>query len=151
AARFAALRRSLEETRRLALSTREFRGRTGNVALEYLELTYDQSDRDLLRAMAITNIMTYLPEDLLVKIDRMTMAFGLEARSPFLDTKVMELALSMAPRLKKNVGGGKRIVKQAFGGLFPPGFFDRTKMGFSLPIDEWLRTELRSLVEARVL
>jgi asparagine synthase (glutamine-hydrolysing) len=151
AARFAALRRSLEESRRMTLCTPEFGARAGNAALQYLEQAYETGDRSVLSAMTITDLVTYLPEDLLVKVDRMSMAVALEARSPFLDVNVVELALSMADPLKQGPGGGKRIVKETFGGLFPAGFLDRPKMGFTLPIDEWLRTELRRLVEATVL
>ena len=150
-ARFAVLRRTLEETKRVALYEPRFARRSADAALEYLEHAYGRGDGDLLRAMSITDLVTYLPEDLLVKVDRMSMAFGLEARSPFLDTRVVELALSLPLALKRSAGGGKRIVKTTFGSMFPPGFLDRAKMGFSLPIDEWLRTELRSMVQERVL
>lgn len=150
ARRFAALRRTLEEPRRLSLCPPEFLASAGNAALEYLERTYDGNSKDALQAMALTDILTYLPEDLLVKVDRMSMAFGLEARSPFLDTSVVDLALSMPADLKRSAGKGKKIVKQAFGPLFPPGFLDRPKMGFSLPVDDWLRTELRAVVQTCV-
>ena len=101
--------------------------------------------------MSVTDLVTYLPEDLLVKVDRMSMAWALEARSPFLDTRVVELALAMPAWLKRDSAGGKRIVKQAFGGLFPAGFLERPKMGFSLPVDEWLRAELAPIVHSRLL
>ena len=151
AARFAAIRQTLEQKNRVALYEPRFACRARVAALEYLEHAYDGMGGDHLRAMTITDLMTYLPEDLLVKVDRMSMAFGLEARSPILDTKVVELAFSLPARLKRNAKGGKRILKLAFGGMFPPGFLDRAKMGFSLPIDEWLRTELRPIVHARLL
>ncbi len=138
-ARFATLRRSLDDTRRRGLYSPEFASRANGAALEYLEGAYDRASEDLLRAMSVTDIVTYLPEDLLVKVDRMSMAWALEARSPFLDTRVVELALAMPAWLKRDSAGGKRIVKQAFGGLFPAGFLERPKMGFSLPVDEWLR------------
>jgi asparagine synthase (glutamine-hydrolysing) len=150
-ARFAALRRSLDAGRRDGLYSREFALRANGAALAYLEDAYERGSADPLHAMSVTDLVTYLPEDLLVKVDRMTMAWALEGRSPFLDTRVVELALSMPARLKLGAGGGKRVVKRAFGGLFAPGFLDRPKMGFSLPVDEWLRGELAPLVEARVL
>jgi asparagine synthase (glutamine-hydrolysing) len=150
-ARFAALRCTLDETQRLALYQSEFARRTAGAARAYLERAYGHGGGDSLRAMTVTDLVTYLPEDLLVKVDRMSMAFGLEARSPFLDTRVVELALSLQAPLKRNAAGGKRIVKTAFGSMFPAGFLDRDKMGFSLPIDEWLRTELRSTLEGRAL
>src|SRR5207247_2922427 len=81
---------------------------------------------------------------------RMTMAHALEARSPFLDARVVELALAWPAWLKRDTSGGKRILKQTFGSLFPPGFLDRPKTGFSVPVDEWLRAELRLRLEARL-
>jgi asparagine synthase (glutamine-hydrolysing) len=150
-ARFASIRRTLDETTRVALYEPGFARRSARAALGYLEHAYGCGDGDLLRAMTTTDLVTYLPEDLLVKVDRMSMAFGLEARSPFLDMRVVELALSLPARFRRDGGGGKRIVKAALGGMFPAGFFDRSKMGFSLPIDEWLRTELRSMVQGRAL
>src|SRR3989449_798023 len=152
AARFAALRRTLEEPVRAGLYTSQFAARVDGAALAYLEQTYRQvGARDLLQAMTLTDMTTYLPEDLLVKVDRATMAHALEARSPFLDTDVVELALTMPARLKRDGNGTKRIVKKLFGPLFPPGFLERPKMGFSLPVDEWLRGELRGRLEARLL
>jgi asparagine synthase (glutamine-hydrolysing) len=150
-ARFAALRRTLEDTRRQSLYSREFAARSGATALAYLEDAYDEAGHDALRAMSLTDLITYLPEDLLVKIDRMSMAWGLEARSPFLDTRVVDLAMAIPARLKQDASGGKRILKTAFGGLFPSGFLERPKMGFSLPVNEWLRKELAPLVRARLL
>ncbi|TMI73988.1 MAG: asparagine synthase (glutamine-hydrolyzing) [Bacillati bacterium ANGP1] len=152
AARFAALRRTLEEPVRAGLYTSQFAARVDGAALAYLEQTYRQvGARDLLQAMTLTDMTTYLPEDLLVKVDRATMAHALEARSPFLDTDVVELALTLPARLKRDGNGTKRIVKKLFGPLFPPGFLERPKMGFSLPVDEWLRGELRGRLEARLL
>jgi len=152
AARFAALRRTVEEPVRKRLYAPEFAGRVDGAALAYLEHTYREvGAHDLLQAMTLTDITTYLPEDLLVKVDRATMAHGLEARSPFLDSTVVELALTLPARLKWAKNGTKRIVKELFGPLFPPGFLDRRKMGFSLPVDEWLRGELRGRLDARLL
>ncbi|MGH2362882.1 MAG: asparagine synthase (glutamine-hydrolyzing) [bacterium] len=151
AARFAALRRTLEDSLRPRLYAPEFAARVDGTALAYLDQAYrDSGSRDLLQAMANTDVMTYLPEDLLVKVDRMTMAHALEGRSPFLDSEVVELALALPARLKRNASGGKRILKDIFGPLFPPGFLDRPKMGFTLPLDEWLRGELRPQLEARL-
>jgi asparagine synthase (glutamine-hydrolysing) len=151
AARFAALRRTLEEPVREVLYTPAFAAQLDGAALAYLERAYpDTATGDLVQAMAITDVTTYLPEDLLVKVDRMTMAHGLEGRSPFLDTSVVELALALPARLKRDEWGGKRVLKEVFRPLFPPGFFDRPKAGFSLPVDEWLRDELRSRLEARL-
>lgn len=149
--RFAALRRTLEEPLRTRLFAPAFAARVGGAALAYLDGAYHTANADdLLQAMALTDVATYLPEDLLVKVDRMTMAHALEARSPFLDTSVVESALGLPARLKRDRSGGKRILKRMFSGLFPPGFLDRPKAGFSIPVDEWLRVELRSRLEARL-
>ena len=151
AARFAALRRTLAPPVRARLYAPAFAARVDGAALAYLEAAYRRAGTDdLLRAMAITDVTTYLPEDLLVKVDRMTMAHALEGRSPFLDAEVVELALAWPAWLKRDAQGGKRILKRAFGPLFPPGFLDRPKMGFSAPVDEWFRSELRWRLEARL-
>lgn len=151
ASRFAALRRTADEPVRRGLYTPEFAARVDGAALTYLEQTYREADAgDPLQAMALTDISTYLPEDLLVKVDRATMAHALEARSPFLDAAVVELGLALPPRVKYDGNGTKRIVKKLFGPLFPPGFLDRPKMGFSLPVGEWLRSELRGRFQARL-
>jgi asparagine synthase (glutamine-hydrolysing) len=151
AARFAALRRATDDPVRGGLYTPAFAAQVDGAALSYLEHAYREVGAgNLLQAMTLTDITTYLPEDLLVKVDRATMAHALEARSPFLDTEVVALALALPPRLKYDGNGTKRIVKKLFGPLFPPGFLDRPKMGFSLPVDEWLRNELRGRLEARL-
>jgi asparagine synthase (glutamine-hydrolysing) len=151
AGRFAALRSTTDEPVRRGLYTPEFAARVDGAGLTYLEQTYRQADAgDPLQAMALTDISTYLPEDLLVKVDRATMAHALEARSPFLDAAVVEVALALPPRVKFDGNGTKRIVKKLFGPLFPPGFLDRPKMGFSLPVGEWLRSELRGRFQTRL-
>jgi asparagine synthase (glutamine-hydrolysing) len=151
ATRFAMLRRTLEAPARARLYAPAFAARVSGAALAYLDTAYRQAETDdLLRAMAITDVTTYLPEDLLVKVDRMTMAHALEGRSPLLDAEVVELALAWPASLKRDARGGKRILKRAFGPLFPPGFLDRPKMGFSAPVDEWLRGDLRWRLESRL-
>jgi len=151
APRFAALRHTLEASERTRLYSPAFAARLDGAALAYIEEAYRGGDaHDLLQAMGLTDITTYLPEDLLVKVDRMTMAHALEARSPFLDTAVVELAMKLPARLKSDGNGTKRIVKELFGPQFPPGFLNRPKMGFSLPVNEWLRGELRGRLEAQL-
>jgi asparagine synthase (glutamine-hydrolysing) len=95
------------------------------------------------RAFAI-DLQVYLPEDLLVKVDRASMAHALECRSPLLDHHLVEFACSLPTEWKVEGGTTKRIFKETFDGLFPPGFFNRPKQGFAMPIGEWLRGELRS-------
>ncbi|MFH0965748.1 MAG: asparagine synthase (glutamine-hydrolyzing) [Planctomycetota bacterium] len=97
--------------------------------------------RDFLTATTLVDLMTYLPHDLLVKVDIASMANGLEARSPFLDHKVVELATRIPMRLKLRGWESKYILKRAFADLIPPEIASRPKMGFGVPIAEWFRNE----------
>jgi asparagine synthase (glutamine-hydrolysing) len=94
--------------------------------------------------------MTYLPCDLLVKVDIASMAHGLEARSPFLDHKVVELAgkipIDRKLRLTRRGLEGKLILKDTFGHLLPRPILTRRKMGFGVPIASWFRGELKELL-----
>jgi asparagine synthase (glutamine-hydrolysing) len=78
-------------------------------------------------------------------MDRATMAHSLEARSPFLDHVVMELAASLPVSFKQAWGRKKRILKASLRGRIPDTLVDRPKMGFSVPIAKWLRTDLREM------
>ncbi len=104
----------------------------------------------LTRAMGL-NFETYLPEDLLVKADRCSMAHGLELRSPFLDTALMEFATGLPDRVRRRGGTLKWLLRHAFADLLPPGIAKRGKWGFGVPLPTWFRTHWRSLFEARVL
>lgn len=89
--------------------------------------------------------VTYLPGDLLVKADRMTMAHGLELRSPLLDQEVVELAAAVPSRFMVRGTTGKHLLRSTFSDLVPSEILDRRKQGFNVPIAEWLRTDLRAL------
>ncbi|MBK7861557.1 MAG: asparagine synthase (glutamine-hydrolyzing) [Archangiaceae bacterium] len=89
----------------------------------------------------------YLRDDILVKVDRASMAASLEVRAPFLDTRVVELALSL-PWLTKLRGTGRKwLLKRALRGVVPDEVLDRKKHGFAIPVTEWLKGPLRPLVE----
>jgi len=95
---------------------------------------------------------TYLPGDLLPKMDRMSMAHGLEVRSPLLDTALVELAASLPDRFKLGPGlRTKRVLREAFKDLVPPAILRRGKRGFGVPLGAWLRGPLRDTVTARLL
>ena len=87
--------------------------------------------------------MTYLPCDLLTKVDIASMAHGLECRQPLLDHRVVELAVQMPLVHKLRGRRGKRIFAAAFGELIPPQVFRRRKMGFAVPLEHWFRDELK--------
>lgn len=101
--------------------------------------------------MLATDLEQYLPGDLLVKVDVATMAHSLEARSPFMDKEVVELALRLPDRLRYRDGQGKWILKRAFADLLPEGIATRPKQGFGVPIDRWLRGELAPLARERLV
>ncbi|MBV9687246.1 MAG: asparagine synthase (glutamine-hydrolyzing) [Alphaproteobacteria bacterium] len=88
---------------------------------------------------------TYLPDDLLVKVDVASMAHGLETRSPLLDHLFVEWAAGLPERLKLTRGISKALFKSAMAPYLPPDVVYRPKMGFSCPIDQWLRNELKEL------
>ena len=89
------------------------------------------------------DINSYLPEDLLVKMDIATMANSLEGRSPFLDHKMMEFAASVPSKMKVRGARLKYILKKALRKALPEEILKRGKMGFGIPIDKWFRNELK--------
>lgn len=95
--------------------------------------------------MLDTDVNTYLPADLLVKMDIATMAYSVEGRSPFLDHHLMEFAAALSPKHKLHGVGGKLILKSALRGIVPDEILDRPKMGFGVPLSNWFRGELRDL------
>jgi len=101
---------------------------------------------DLLGRQLYADLSVYLADDILVKVDRMAMATSLETRAPFLDADVMELAFSMPGDLKIRRGERKWILKRAMQGLLPEGIAGRRKEGFSIPMKNWLRAELKPLM-----
>jgi asparagine synthase (glutamine-hydrolysing) len=110
--------------------------------------------RHLVRAKALSplaqalyfNFQAYLPGDLNVKMDRCSMAHGLETRSPFLDTEVLEYAAQLPDHLKLGGLDTKVILKEAFADLLPRAIQRRGKQGFGVPLDRWFRTELHEAV-----
>ncbi len=102
-------------------------------------------------AALLTDIMTYLPNDLLVKVDIATMANSLEARSPFLDHHVMEFAASLPEKFKLRGLTSKYLLKRILKKLLPAENLDRRKMGFGVPIGPWLRTTLQPFLRETLL
>ena len=101
---------------------------------------------DLLNRQLYADLSLYLADDILVKVDRMSMATSLETRAPFLDVDVMELAFSMPGHLKIRNGERKWILKRAMRGMLPDEILTRKKEGFSIPMKNWLRRELQPLM-----
>jgi asparagine synthase (glutamine-hydrolysing) len=88
------------------------------------------------------NIDTYLVDDLLVKMDRTSMAHSLEVRSPFLDTALVEFAAQLSPSHKARGLSLKRVLKHALKDLLPDEILRRRKRGFGVPLDRWFREDL---------
>jgi asparagine synthase (glutamine-hydrolysing) len=106
---------------------------------------------DALGGMMAADVGTILPDDFLVKVDRASMAHGLEVRPPLLDHELMELAARIPADLKIRGGETKWVLKQAFRSRLPDAAVSRPKHGFELPIDAWLRGPLRGTFESAVL
>lgn len=107
--------------------------------------------RDDITQTCATDAQTYLPNDILTKVDIASMSASLECRSPFLDHHVVELAARMPMDLKMNRGRQKAILIDTFKDILPESIQNRSKMGFGVPIPDWFRAELRPLMEEMLL
>jgi len=101
--------------------------------------------------MLYVDAKVWLPDDLLIKADKMTMANGLELRVPFLDHKMVEFAATLPNASKAGGKGGKTLLRNAMRGVLPDAIIDRPKKGFPIPIGSWLRTSLRQFTHDHLL
>ena len=115
----------------------------GQVARVFDALRY--SGRDSVQAALAVDRVTYLPSDLLTKVDRASMLHALEVRSPFMDHELVQFAAGLSTDQLLR-GGPKRMLREAFAADLPAWVFKRKKMGFAVPIGEWFRGELRPML-----
>jgi asparagine synthase (glutamine-hydrolysing) len=106
---------------------------------------------DFITSATLVDQLTYLPGDILTKVDITSMAHGLECRSPLLDQEVVALAARIPLSMKLRGNCGKYILKRAFERLLPPGITNRRKQGFVVPITRWFRGELRGYLREVLL
>lgn len=136
------------------LYTPEFRNNVGkSMTTDYLAQHFAQSKgTDTVNRHLLLDMTTYLPEDILFKVDVCSMLNSLECRSPFLDYKLIEFVSSLPSDYKlKFPNQHKYLLKQAFKDWLPEGFMNRGKKGFSAPMADWLRGDLKNLMKERLL
>ena len=116
-------------------------------ALSRVKKLLDLNCSDRINSILYADLKDSLPGDMLTKVDWMSMKNSLEVRVPFLDHRVVELAFSMPSAFKLRKGRGKYILKETFKDILPSRLVDRPKAGFEVPISQWLKTDLKFLIE----
>src|SRR5438876_1098718 len=121
-----------------------YRVHDGYALLEgiYADPLARQPGADLLQQMSVIELANRLPELLLMRVDKLSMAHSIEARAPFLDSTLVAHRLSLPAALKIRGARGKQVLKQALRGVVPDEVLDRPKQGFRVPLPAWLRGPL---------
>jgi asparagine synthase (glutamine-hydrolysing) len=142
-----------DDTTRAALFSREFAETLqGYDGASFLMQAYRNcAEADFVQRTTCVDMESYLPCDILTKVDIASMAFSLEARSPFMDHRVVELAARIPRSFKLHKRHGKQILIETFRDLLPPSIQTRPKMGFGVPLDHWFRHELREMMTDTLL
>lgn len=123
----------------------------GYSTLDVFKRHYKNAPEDPLSAIQYMDVKTYLADDILTKVDRASMAHSLEVRVPLLDHEFMELAAAVPSGLKLKGKQGKFIFKKSLESLLEPDTLYRKKQGFSMPVSQWFKTELKNTFEESVL
>ncbi|MBK8416164.1 MAG: asparagine synthase C-terminal domain-containing protein [Bacteroidetes bacterium] len=116
------------------------RNNAGNIAVTERKLS-------AMEQQALYDLENYLQGDLLTKVDRASMRYSIETRVPYLDHRMVEFALNLSPDLKYKHGIFKYILKQVLYQYVPKQLFDRPKQGFAIPLNKWLHTSLKYLID----
>lgn len=141
------------ESMRASLYTDEFVAELpGEDPAAFLESVWSRSEgRDIVTRASTSDVLSYLPCDLMTKVDIASMAHGLEVRQPLLDYRVVEFAASLPVGFKFRGRRGKLLLQDTFAERIPAEIFTRPKMGFGIPIGQWFRNEFRPLVHETML
>ncbi len=131
------------------LFTPEFEKSLGGYdSMEVFSEHFNRADTDdPLSRIQYLDIKTYLPDDILAKVDRASMAVSLEVRAPLLDHQLMETVAQIPSSLKLRGRSGKYIFKRAMASILPDDILHRRKQGFAIPLGRWFRQELREVTE----
>jgi len=153
ARRYMAWLQIFPESMRAALYNDDFvKQLPGDDPFEFLQQAWNRSgDRDVVTKASLADLETYLPCDLMTKVDIASMAHGLEVRAPMLDYRLVELAASLPVRMKFRGGRGKLILRDAFEKMIPASVWTRPKMGFGVPIAGWFRGQLNPMLHDLLL
>jgi asparagine synthase (glutamine-hydrolysing) len=132
--------------------TKDFSGSSGSKNTELLnnfgiEINHLARKLEPMEKQAIFDLNFYLQDDLLSKVDRASMHYSLETRVPYLDHRIIEFALNLSSDLKYKDNTTKYLLKEILYQYVPQKFFNRPKQGFAIPLENWLRDELRFLIE----
>jgi asparagine synthase (glutamine-hydrolysing) len=137
------------ELKKRLLHSDVLRSLNGYDSLTVLRDYYDKArTADPLSRIQYVDIKTYLTDDILVKVDRASMAHSLEVRAPILDHKLMELAATMPSSVKLRGMNGKYIFKKALAKTLPQSVLHRNKMGFAVPLSQWFRNDLKEFAHS---
>ncbi len=139
-------------TDKQSLYSREFqRAITGYNTYQYVEKYFNSLNSDTVTRMIWMDLLTYLPGDILTKVDRMSMAVSLEVRNPFLDHKLVEFASTIPVDMKLKRLTTKYILKKALSDILPQEIIHRRKQGFVVPLGGWFKNDLREYVRGVIL